>query len=212
MAEKKKKKSWNSLCTINGEVMTVEERNRRIKLEYVNGGKSLKDLALQYGLTYNTLRVISCEEKWKDYKEAFAKKVSKEAEDQLTEIYVATKVDVNLMYNNAWQVMMQMVVNALATRDGIRNKHGELDVYKLNQLADVLTKAHQGQQTTTGFISKEAQAKIDIQREAMDIKKLLSGLGEDEVIDDNFIEMLEASAKRCGITKDSIKENPKEEE
>ena len=80
------------MVVINGEVMTIEERNRRMKLEYVNGGKSLKDIAKDYGLTYNTIRVMSCEQKWKEYKIQFAQKVSKEAEEQLMEIYV----DINL--------------------------------------------------------------------------------------------------------------------
>lgn len=41
----------DSLVVINGEVITVEERNRRMKLEYINGGKSLRDIAEEYGLT-----------------------------------------------------------------------------------------------------------------------------------------------------------------
>ena len=186
----------DSVVVINGEVMTIEERNRRMKLEYVNGGKSLKDIAKDYGLTYNTVRVMSCEQKWKEYKIQFAQKVSKEAEEQLMEIYVNTKVDVNLMYNNAWQTLMQTVVKMLNTKEGLLDKQGELSIYKLNALADVLTKAQAGQNLCTGFISKEAQIKLDMQREALDLKNILAGLGDEEVIDDNFLQALNDTARK----------------
>jgi uncharacterized protein YjcR len=189
-------KKRESLVTINGEVMTTEERNRRMKLEYVNGGKSLKDIALDYGLTYNTVRVMSCEQKWKEYKRQFEQKVSKEAEEQLLEVYVNTKVDVNLMYNNAWQTLMITVVRMLNTKEGLMGKDGQLSVYKLNALADVLSKAQAGQNLCTGFISKEAQIKLDMQREAMDLKNILAGLGDDEVIEDNFLQALNDAATK----------------
>lgn len=186
----------DSAVVINGEVMTIEERNRRMKLEYVNGGKSLKDIAKDYGLTYNTVRVMSCEQKWKEYKMQFAQKVSNEAEEQLMEIYVNTKVDVNLMYNNAWQTVMITAVKMLNTKEGLMGKDGQLSVYKLNALADVLSKAQAGQNLCTGFISKEAQVKLDMQREAMDLKNILAGLGDDEVIEDNFLQALNDAATK----------------
>ena len=189
-------KKRESLVTINGEVMTTEERNRRMKLEYVNGGKSLKDIAIDYGLTYNTVRVMSCEQKWKEYKRQFEQKVSKEAEEQLLEVYVNTKVDVNLMYNNAWQTVMITAVKMLNTKEGLMGKDGQLSIYKLNALADVLSKAQAGQNLCTGFISKEAQIKLDMQREAMDLKNILAGLGDDEVIEDNFLQALNDAATK----------------
>lgn len=189
-------KKRESLVTINGEVMTTEERNRRMKLEYVNGGKSLKDIAIDYGLTYNTVRVMSCEQKWKEYKRKFEQKVSKEAEEQLLEVYVNTKVDVNLMYNNAWQTVMITAVRMLNTKEGLMGKDGQLSIYKLNALADVLSKAQAGQNLCTGFISKEAQIKLDMQREAMDLKNILAGLGDDEVIEDNFLQALNDAATK----------------
>lgn len=189
-------KKRESLVTINGEVMTTEERNRRMKLEYVNGGKSLKDIAIDYGLTYNTVRVMSCEQKWKEYKRQFEQKVANEAEEQLLEVYVNTKVDVNLMYNNAWQTVMITAVRMLNTKEGLMGKDGQLSVYKLNALADVLSKAQAGQNLCTGFISKEAQIKLDMQREAMDLKNILAGLGDDEVIEDNFLQALNDAATK----------------
>lgn len=191
-----KKDDRDSICSINGEVMTIEERNRRMKLEYVNGGKSLKDIARDYGLTYNTVRVMSCNEKWKDYKLAFAQKIADEAEQKLTDIYVNTQVDINLMYNNAWQEIMYLVIHTLNTKDGLLNKQGQLDVYRLNQLADVLTKAQAGQGLCTGFMDKKTKITLDMQREALDTKMLLAGMGETDVIEDNFLDALNETARK----------------
>jgi transposase len=191
-----KKREEPTMITLNGEVMSVEERNRRMKLEFVNGGLSLKELADKYGLSYNTVRVMSCNGKWADYRRAFESKVAKEAEEQLEEIYVATKVEVNLNYNNLWEQMMLVAKRMLATSEGILDKDGQISVYKLNQLADIITKCHQGQMVTTGFITKETQAKLDLEYRKMNIQEMLAGIGEDDVIPDNFLDALEAAAKR----------------
>ena len=70
-------KKRESLVTINGEVMTTEERNRRMKLEYINGGKSLKDIAKDYGLTYNTVRACYASKSGKNIKYSLLKKYRK---------------------------------------------------------------------------------------------------------------------------------------
>lgn len=191
-----KKREEPTMITLNGEVMSVEERNRRMKLEFVNGGLSLKELAEKYGLTYNTVRVMSCNGKWADYRRAFESKVAKEAEEQLEEIYVATKVEVNLNYNNLWNDLMEVAKRMLAKSEGILDKDGQISVYKLNQLADVISKCHQGQMITTGFMTKEAQAKLDLEYRKMNIQEMLAGINEDDVIPDNFLDALEQAAKR----------------
>ena len=196
---KKKACRWNSIVEVNGVKMTVEERNRLMKLEYLNGGVSLQDLAGMYGISYQTIRGLSSKEKWKEQKEQFARNITKMTEEQLTSIYVAAGVDVNILYNNAWQALMNEAVQMLKTKEGL-TKNGVLDVYKLNQLADVLTKAQTGQNLCNGFISATDKAKIDIQREQMDLKKMILGMSDDTVIEDNFLECLNQAAERCGIT------------
>ena len=192
----KREKGESTLITVNGEVMSVDERNRRMKLEFVNGGLSLKELADKYGLTYNTVRVMSCKGKWADYRKTFESKVAKEAEEQLEEIYVATKVEVNLNYNNLWDQLMQVAKRMLDKSEGILDKDGQISVYKLNQLADIIAKCHQGQMVTTGFMTKETQAKLDLEYRKMNIQEMLAGINEDDTIPDNFLDALEEAAKR----------------
>ena len=194
-----------------GEVMTVEERNRRMKLLYVNGGMELKDIGAQYGLTEGTVKQISHKERWKDYKDKFKQQIDLEIEGKLKDVYVNTGVDINIMYNNAWQTLMWKVQEMLGTKEGLLDSKGNLSIYKLNQCADILQKAHQGQMLTSGFMSREVQTKIELQRKSVDMREVLAGLGEDEVIQDNFLEALGIAAEKIGMTSEKEKENESKE-
>lgn len=189
------KKGPNSVV-VNGEVMSIDERNRRMKLEFVNGGVTLKELADKYGLTYNTVRVMSCNGKWAEYRQQFEDKIAQEAEQKLVDAYVTTRVDVNLNYNNLWEDLMHLAQRMLKTGEGLRDKDGQYSVYKVNQLADIINKCHQGQIITTGFITKETQVKLELEQRKMDIQELLAGIGEEDVIEDNFLDALSKAAKR----------------
>ena len=115
------------------------------------------------------------------------------------------------MYNNAWQTLMWKVQEMLGTKEGLLDSKGNLSIYKLNQCADILQKAHQGQMLTSGFMSREVQAKIELQRKSVDMREVLAGLGEDEVIQDNFLEALGIAAEKIGITsKEEVKDESKE--
>ena len=97
-------------------------------------------------------------------------------------------------------MVMFKAKKALATGEGITDKFGRIDVYKLDKIADILTKSQTGQNLCNGFISATDKAKIDIQREQMDLKKMILGMSDDTVIEDNFLECLNQAAERCGIT------------
>ena len=206
-----KRKKEDSLVTINGETMTIEERNRRMKLDYVNSGMTLKDIGKNYGLSEPTMKKISSKEGWKDFKKAFMTKTSQSIEEKLQDVYVTTGVEINLMYNNAWQEIMMMVIKAVKQGEGIRNKYGEIDFYRVNQVADILRKAQQGQQETSGWIPKEVLVNLEYRREELDLKKYLADYGaDDKVFDaDNFEEMLKACAADVDILKKDEKSTDK---
>lgn len=198
----KRKKGSDSLCTVKGMTMTLEERNRLMKLEFINNGKSLKDIAEEYGLSHQTLKALSSQEKWGEQREAQRIRFSEDVENRLRDALLNTTVDVNVLYNNAWQLVMLKAQKALATGEGITDKFGRIDVYKLDKLADILTKSQAGQNLCNGFIPATDKARIDIAKEQLDIKKTMLGMGEDVLIEDNFIECLNIAAKKCGITED----------
>ena len=195
-----KKKGPDSLCTVKGMVMTLEERNRLMKLEYINNGKSLKDIADEYGLSHQTLKGLSSKERWSEQRESQRVRFEQDVENKLRDALLNTTVEVNVLYNNAWQMVMFKAKKALATGEGITDKFGRIDVYKLDKIADILTKSQTGQNLCNGFISATDKAKIDIQREQMDLKKMILGMSDDTVIEDNFLECLNQAAERCGIT------------
>lgn len=203
----KKKKTRDNFIYVGKVKMSVEERNRLMKLDYVNGGLSLKEIGEKYGLAYGTVRILSCNEGWKEYKDKYKEKVNKDVEKKIQEMYVLGGVEINLMYNNAWQELLHIIYEAIRTREGLLNKDGKLDMYRLNQLADVLTKAQNGQHITTGFIGREALAKIELQEKQYTLREALADVrkvGEDEQAKDNFMHIMEDIAKKLVYEEDEV--------
>lgn len=96
----------------------------------------------------------------------------------------------------------------LETEEGLVNvKTGKLDVYRLNQLADVIAKAQQGQQFTAGLLSKEIQVDVDIKKERLELdrdkfelQKQLLGINDEQVVDTNsLLRALNGVAAAVGI-------------
>lgn len=204
----KKKTNWNSICTVNGVKMPVATRNKLIKTKYIYEDVSLQDLAKEFDISYQTIRCISSKGKWKDEKEKVAAIMKDDIEKRTYDVYLEAGVDINLQYHALWQQLYTKATHMLETEEGLINgKTGKLDVYKLNQLADVITKAQQGQQFTTGLLSKEVQIELDMKKEKLEIdkgkyelqKKLL---GEDDsmtVDTSGLLKALGAAAINSGI-------------
>lgn len=168
----KKKTNWNSICTVNGIKMTVTQRNKIIKNKYIYEDVSLQDLAKEFNISYQTIRSLSSKEKWKDEKDKIVAALKDDIDKQTYDVYLEAGVDVNMQYHALWQDLYNKAVYMLNTGEGLINaKTGKLDVYRLNQLADVITKAQQGQQFTSGLLSKEVQMELDIKTQKLEIYK-----------------------------------------
>ena len=168
----KKKTNWNSICTVNGIKMTVTQRNKIIKNKYIYEDVSLQDLAKEFNISYQTIRSLSSKEKWKDEKDKIVAALKDDIDKQTYDVYLEAGVDVNMQYHALWQDLYNKAVYMLNTGEGLINaKTGTLDVYRLNQLADVITKAQQGQQFTSGLLSKEVQMELDIKTQKLEIYK-----------------------------------------
>lgn len=89
---------------------------------------------------------------------------------QTYDVYLEAGVDINLQYHALWQELYNKATYMLETGEGI-TKGGQYDVYKLNQLADIITKAQQGQQFTSGLLSKEVQIDIEMRKQRLEIDK-----------------------------------------
>lgn len=193
MALSKAEKVSNKKCIVNGKRMTIPERDLLMKLEYINGGLTIAGVAEKFGLSENLVYEVSRRNKWQQEKKDIQKRVEAAAKSEFVEVYAKCGVEINLMYNNTWQKMINLCNEALNDPEKyLTNKEGIIRYGALQVLADIIDKAQKGQQFTTGFIGREASAKLDLQREMVLLRKKLAGEedGED-VVEDNFMEALE---------------------
>lgn len=198
----KRERESNKVVIVHGKRMTVPERNMLMKLDYLNGGLTLAAVAEKYQVSENTIYELSRKEKWAKQKKDITERIAKAAEQQFVEVYASCGVDINLMYNNTWQKIINLCNEALNEPEKyLTNKDGNIRYGAIQVLADVIEKAQKGQQFTTGFIGREASAKLELQREMVILRKKLAGDDEGEqIVQDNFMEAL------VGINEDLWKE------
>ena len=188
--------------------MSVTQRNKIMKNKYIYEDISLQDLAKEFNMSYQTVRCLSSKEKWKDEKEKIIAQLKEDIDKQTYDVYLAAGVDINMQYHALWQQLYQKATHMLETEEGLVNgKTGKLDVYKLNQLADVIAKAQQGQQFTSGLLSKEVQVDVEIKKERLELdrdkfelQKQLLGVNDEQVVDTNsLLRALNGVATAVGI-------------
>lgn len=193
MAISKHEKTSNKQCIVNGKRMTVPERDMLMKLEYLNGGLTIAGVAEKFGVTETLAYEISRKYKWQQEKKDIQKRVEAAAKQEFVEVYAKCGVEINMLYNNTWQKMINLCNQALNDPEKyLTNKDGVIRYGALQVLADIIDKAQKGQQFTTGFIGREASAKLELQREMVLLRKKLAGEEDEaEVIEDNFMQALE---------------------
>lgn len=188
-----REKVSNKQCIVNGKRMTIPERDMLMKLDYINGGLTVTAIGEKYGLTQVTVYEVSRRDKWVQQRKDIKKRIEAQAESEFVEVYAKCGVDINLMYNNTWQKLINLCNEALNEPEKyLTNKDGNIRYGALQVLADIIEKAQRGQQFTTGFIGREASVKLELQREMVVLRKKLAGEeDETEVIEDNFMQALE---------------------
>lgn len=189
----KRERESNKVVIVQGKRMTAPERNMLMKLDYINGGLTLSALADKYGMSENSVYEISRREKWVKQKKDMTERINAAAEQQFVEVYASCGVEINLMYNNTWQKLINLCNQALnEPQKYLMNKDGSIRYGAIQVLADIIDKAQKGQQFTTGFIGREASAKLEMQREMVILRKKLAGDDdEQQLVQDNFMEALE---------------------
>lgn len=189
----KREKVSNKQCIVNGKRMSIPERDMLMKLDYINGGLTVTAIGEKYGLTDATVYEVSRRDKWVQQRKDVKKRIEAEAESEFVEVYAKCGVEINLMYNNTWQKMINLCNEALNDPEKyLTNKEGIIRYGALQVLADIIEKAQRGQQFTTGFIGREASVKLELQREMVVLRKKLAGEEDEaEVIEDNFMQALE---------------------
>ena len=193
MAEKKASEKW---CKFNGMRMTITQRNILMKSDYVHGGMSSKDLAAKYEVKHATVSNLITSGKWVQARKNFLLETQRRADEAVMTAYAGMQVEVTTMYNDAWNKVMTMVQMMLDNpRQYLMTTNGEVRVGRLQQITEIIEKAQQGQERCVGFIDKQAQININVTQQRLEIYKKQVGEDEDDVVDDNFIEALEAACQ-----------------
>lgn len=189
----KTERKSNKVCIVNGKRMTIPERDLLMKLEYINGGLTIAGVAEKFGVKVDSVYEVSRRDKWQQQKKDITKQVEEAAKQEYVEVYAKCGVEINLMYNNIWQKVINLCNEALNDpQKYLTNKEGVLRYGAIQVLADVIERAQKGQQFTTGFIGREASAKLELKREMVLLRKKLAGEDDDEeVVQDNFMEALQ---------------------
>lgn len=193
MAEKKASEKW---CKFNGMRMTITQRNILMKSDYIHGGMSAKDIADKYEVKHATVANLITNGKWVQARKNFLIETQRRADEAVMTAYAGMQVEVTTMYNDAWNKLMTMVQMMLDNpRQYLMTTNGEIRVGRLQQIAEIIEKAQQGQERCVGFIDKQAQISININQQRLEIYKKQVGEDDDDVVEDNFIEALEAACK-----------------
>lgn len=193
MAEKKASEKW---CKFNGMRMTITQRNILMKSDYIHGGMSAKDLADKYEVKPATVSNLITNGKWVQARKNFQTETQRRADEAVMTAYAGMQVEVTTMYNDAWTKVMTMIQMMLDNpRQYLMTTNGEVRVGRLQQISEIIEKAQQGQERCVGFIDKQAQISINVSQQRLEIYKKQVGEDEDDVVEDNFIEALEAACK-----------------
>ena len=188
----KRERLSNRMCIVDGKRMTVPERNIMMKLDYINSGLTYAGIGEKYGMSTTAVAVIAKSENWFKQKKDFTARINAAAEDKYIEVYAGCGVEINMIYNNTWQKVIDLCNAALNDPTKyLVNKDGNLRYGAIQVLAEVIERAQKGQQFTTGFIGREASAKLELQRDMVLLRKKIAGEeDDDEVYEDSFMDAL----------------------
>ena len=176
--------------------LTKQERNERMKLEYIRGMR-VEEIAQRYGVSKVTVELLRSKNKWVELKKQFDAEKALVTNDTLTQMYAGFKVSVNIKYHAAWEKLMNIIEMALDNPERyLMNKDGSLRWGALDVLASIIDRAQAGQERANGLIPAEVKYRLEIEREKITLlrAKLGEGDGVDEV-KDNFVEALDEAAK-----------------
>lgn len=191
--EKRVSEKW---CKFNGIRMTITQRNILMKSDYIHNGMTARDIADKYEVSEHTVARLITAEKWARARKNFLAEVQRRADEQTITAYAGMQVEITTMYNDAWTKLMTLIMTMLDNpRQYLMTNTGDIKVGRLEQISEILERAQQGQERCVGFVDKQAQVNINVTNQRLEIYRKQVGEDDDEVVDDNFIEALEAACK-----------------
>lgn len=181
----------------NGMMMTVRERNEILKMDYMRG-EDIETIAEKYGLTVTLVADARKTGKWVAARKAYKERAKNIKETTVKQLYAGHKVTINVKYHNAWQKLMNIIEAALDDPEHyLMHEDGQVRWGAVSLVAELLTKAQNGQNLANGVMSREVELQLEMQREKLDLVKGQLDSGEldgAQMVNDNLVESINNAA------------------
>ena len=184
------------ICKVNGQRMTVTQRNELMKMEYITTGMTYGELAAKYDMSESSVSIIARNGKWKQKKKDFQKRAQKEVEDSTIQVYAGFKAEFVSQYNQTWQKLMNIINIMLDNPDKyLKNAAGQYRIGALQAVAEVLQRCQDGQGMARGFVTHEVDVQLKLKQERLELLKKQLGEDSEDIVEDNFIDALKEAAQ-----------------
>lgn len=153
-----------------------------IKLEYETTLISQRDISLKYNVSFNTLKVRANREHWLQNREELNNRITTEVQQKTVDNIIAKKLDRNIQHLEVWDKLLNRV-SELAGKDKLLvgvDDNGQLIYEDMNtkmvvELSTSMEKVQKGQRLAEGMSTAMEEARLQLEREKLDIFKKKSG-------------------------------------
>lgn len=196
-----------------GFTLTTEKRKipwETIKLEYITGDESYRELAEKYGCSFSRLSEIAREESWPEQrvkyrdtvvKKAVQKAVSKESRELAKGLLDAEEaadallsIAKDIATTNPRQFYRHVVKVRRGNEDGFWEELDDreletADTKRYRDLAAGLEIAARLSRTLKGILDEPVKQKLEIERERLNIERARAGVGDDDDDETGIVEI-----------------------
>ncbi|HBE80350.1 MAG TPA: hypothetical protein DDW65_21590 [Firmicutes bacterium] len=123
----------------------------KLEVEYISGDWMDQHSFSDYiGVDYSYLRNISCKRKWEDKKKQYLAQRAEEIQKKTLDKQVRIEADRNAAHLKTWDNFLKEVIQLLDTCT-IKMGDGQLTIFTLERLANVMDKLQRGQRLALGL-------------------------------------------------------------
>ena len=170
----------------------TDEQLTELFLDYCSN-MSYKELAAKYGVSEGYLGKMVHEQGWVE-----RKRQSKElALNNIQNAYVDASQELVDRYFSAGYKLLCLWEEAMKENGGgLLDKQGNFSQFKLEKAVSNIVAIKAFLDECTGVMSYKEAMELQLKYEQNELKKAIAGLGGDDNVQDNFMEMMQASLKR----------------
>lgn len=168
-----------------------QQRDEEMFIMYCEG-YSIKQIAEAYGLSEGYVRVVSSKSKWAERKYVNGKEISDITNQKF--ISIATELIDNFFKEEsfAYKKCLEMLHNPECYMD----KNGVPSIFKFKEIVITMSLIEDRLKSFAGILEPQQVAELNLKERTILIRELANGLGEDAVIEDNFLAALNVVANR----------------